>query len=41
MAAAASDYPRLSELQTELASATARQSELEESWLAIAELAER
>ena len=37
MAGAASDYPRLAELQTELVSATTRQSELEESWLATAE----
>ena len=37
MAGAASDYVRLAELQNELASTTARQSELEEAWLVTAE----
>jgi ATPase subunit of ABC transporter with duplicated ATPase domains len=37
MSDAASDYPRLAELQNELASTTARQSELEEAWLVTAD----
>jgi small-conductance mechanosensitive channel len=37
MADAASDYVRLAELQGQLESTTARQSELEESWLVTAE----
>jgi ATP-binding cassette subfamily F protein uup len=37
MSEAASDYPRLAELQNELTVATARQAELEDSWLVTAE----
>ncbi len=37
MARAAADYGRLAELQTELTGATTQQSELEESWLEMAE----
>ena len=38
MAAAASDYPRLAELQSKLAAETDAKDELELSWLATAEL---
>ena len=37
MAAAASDYVRLSALEAELRTATDRQAELEERWLVAAE----